>query len=247
MSAVRTANGDLKLISWEVSPTGGVRRRGDSGSQAGNATMIQLLPGGGRGVTMITALRTAAGKLKLIGWAPTCIGLHVKILTAPTVSVDTMLASMREVYAAAGIKVNLLSTETLNLPLLNDVDVGQCTRGTTTAEQNQLFANRNNVGANEAVVYFVRSTSPPSNGCATHPDGRPGAVVARIASRFTLGHEIGHVLGLRHIDTGGPCQLDHLMTRCGTGNITNPPPDLNAAEVGAMQGSGLTAACRGDA
>jgi hypothetical protein len=81
----------------------------------------------------------------------------------------------------------------LNLPALNDCDVGTCS-GTTTAEQDQLFANRNNVGANDVVAYFVRSTVPAFNGCASFPAGRPGAVVAQGATQWTLGHEIGHVL-----------------------------------------------------
>jgi hypothetical protein len=51
--------------------------------------------------------------------------------------------------------------------------------GHITDEQNQLFNNRNNVADHDIVVYFVRSTIPPSNGCAAHPNGRPGAVVAQ--------------------------------------------------------------------
>ena len=87
-----------------------------------------------------------------------------------------------------GIEVQLASTENLNLPTLNDVDVGGCTLGVTTAEQNQLFGNRNNAGANDVVVYFVRSTVPPFNGCAAVPAGSPGAVVAQGATQWTLGH-----------------------------------------------------------
>ena len=85
-----------------------------------------------------------------------CVRMHVKVLTNPTVSLATMISSMEQVYATAGIGVEVVSTENLNLPLLNDVDVGNCTLGSTTVEQDQLFANRNNVGANEIVVYFVR-------------------------------------------------------------------------------------------
>lgn len=36
---------------------------------------------------------------------------------------------MREVYATARIGVELVSTENLNLPTLNDVDVGRWVRG----------------------------------------------------------------------------------------------------------------------
>ncbi len=169
-------------------------------------------------------------------WAtvPT-VRLHAKVLTQPNIPVNTMVQRMREVYGAVGIAVELASTETLNLPALNDCDVGACTLGNTTGEQNQLFANRNNAGANDVVVYFVRSTVPPFNGCAAHPAGRPGAVVAQGATQWTLAHEVGHVLGLFHVNNN-----DLLMTGNGTGNITNPPPDLGAGEVTTMLNSPLT-------
>ena len=169
-------------------------------------------------------------------WAlvPT-VRVHAKVLTTPNVAINTSIARMREVYATCGIAVQLVTTESLNLPPLNDVDVGQCLLGQTTAEQDQLFANRNNVGANDVVVYFVRSTVPPFNGCASHPSGRPGAVVAQGATQWTVGHEVGHVLGLRHVNDN-----DRLMTGNGTANITNPPPDLIASECSTMHASPLT-------
>jgi hypothetical protein len=127
------------------------------------------------------------------------------------------------------------SVETLNLPLLNDLDVGACTMGNTTAEQNQLFGNRNNAGANDLCVYFVRSTVPPLNGCAAFPAGRPSAVVTSVASQWTLGHECGHVLDLPHVNP-----TDRLMMGGGTWNITNPPPDLIQSEVDTMIASPFT-------
>ncbi|HVO26143.1 MAG TPA: FG-GAP-like repeat-containing protein [Candidatus Margulisiibacteriota bacterium] len=162
------------------------------------------------------------------------VRVHVKILTNPTISIARMFQSMRQVYEAVGIRVHRVSTETLNLPALNDVDVGTCS-GTPTAEQTQLFANRNNAWANDVVVYFVRSTVPSFNGCATFPAGRPGAVVAQIASQWTMGHETGHVLGLVHVNDN-----NRLMTGNGTANITNPPPDLISTEVNTMRASVLT-------
>ena len=169
------------------------------------------------------------------GLVPT-VRVHVKVLATPTIAVDTMLTRMREVYEAAGMQVQLASTENLtNLPDLLDLDVGQCTLGNTTAEQNTLFGNRNNVGTNEVVVYFVRSTVPPFNGCAAHPAGRPGAVVVQGATQWTLAHELGHVLGLSHVSDN-----NRLMTGNGTGNITNPPPDLIASEIQTMRNSPLT-------
>ncbi len=110
------------------------------------------------------------------------VRLHVKILTAPTIAINTMVESMRQVYSAAGFQVDVASTQTLFLPALNDLDVGTCTSGNTTAEQNTLFANSASVGANDISVCFVRSTVPPYNGCAAHAAGVPACVVARGAS-----------------------------------------------------------------
>ena len=165
---------------------------------------------------------------------PTVI-LHIKILTNPTsFTVDQMLEAMRTVYSSRGINVSVGSRENLDLPLLADVDVGACD-ATITTEQNQLFGNRNNVGANHVVAYFVRTTNPPFNGCASHPAGRPGCVVVSTASSWTLGHEVGHVLGLGHVTP-----TDRLMMGGGSWNITNPPPDLIDAERITMENSPLT-------
>ncbi|GAC1544189.1 MAG: hypothetical protein NVS3B16_11730 [Vulcanimicrobiaceae bacterium] len=179
-----------------------------------------------------------------------CVRLHVKILVAPTTfSVAQMLASMRQVYEPNGIRVELVSTENLNLPALLDVNVGTCS-GTPTAAQGQLFNNRNNAGANDVVVYFVRTTQPQFNGCATFPAGKPGAVVVQGASTWTLAHEVGHVLGLNHVDdpappnpAAPPALLTRLMTGRGTFNITKTPPDLVGTEVATMRGSSLIDSC----
>ena len=101
------------------------------------------------------------------------------------------------------------------------------------------FNHRNNAGPNDIVIYFVRSTVPVYGGCATHPQGRPGAVVASDADRWTLAHEIGHVLGLSHPDTQSDPLPERLMTGEGI-SPTSPPPDVVAAEVATMKSSLLT-------
>jgi len=164
------------------------------------------------------------------------VRLHVKCLTAPTrFSINQMISNMRLVYATAQIGVRYVSFENLNLPSLTDLDVGACTMGNTTAEQNQLFANRNGAGANDVVVYFVRSTLPPLNGCAAFPSGQPGAAVTSGASAWTMAHESGHVLGLPHVNDN-----NRLMTGNGTDNITNLPPDIIASEAATMLASAFT-------
>jgi uncharacterized protein with LGFP repeats len=164
------------------------------------------------------------------------VRIHVKCLTAPTrFTIQTMISNMRLVYATAQVGVRYVSFEVLNLPALNDLDVGACTMGSTTAEQNQLFANRNFAGANDVVVFFVRSTVPPFNGCAAYPAGKPSAAVASGASAWTMPHEVGHVLGLSHVNDN-----NRLMTGNGTDNITNLPPDLIASESATMLASPFT-------
>ena len=164
------------------------------------------------------------------------VRIHVKCLTAPTrFTIQTMISNMRLVYATAQVGVKYVSFEVLNLPALNDIDVGACTMGTTTAEQAQLFANRNSASGTDVVVYFVRSTVPPFNGCAAFPAGKPGAVVASGASAWTMAHETGHVLGLAHVNDN-----NRLMTGNGTDNITNLPPDIIASESATMVASGFT-------
>jgi hypothetical protein len=149
--------------------------------------------------------------------------------------IATLFQKMREVYATCNIDVQWVSEEVLNLPALNIVDVGGCFAGRTTTEQNLLFNNRNSVGPNEIVVYFVQATTPFFNGCAAHPAGKPGSVVVKTATQWTFAHEQGHVLNLSHVNNN-----DRLMTGNGTANIANPPPDLVASECATMQASPLT-------
>jgi hypothetical protein len=184
-----------------------------------------------------------------------CIRIHLKTLTNPTVAVSTMLVRMRQVYQTADIGVEVGSRESLaNIPsfaALNDLNVGACVAGTTTTAQNQLFQNRNNVAENEIVVYFVRSLVPAANGCAIHPPAEDGAAVAQIASRWTVAHEVGHVLGLSHISGenlgpgGSNCSspdFTRLMTGCGTSKITGIPTVVQS-EIDTIRGSNLSNPC----
>ena len=165
------------------------------------------------------------------------VRIHVKDLVGiGQAAIDTQLAGLREVFSAAGVRVDLGTVERLNLPLLADLDVATCVMGTTTAEQNQLFANRNNAGANDLCLYVVRSTVPPLGGCAAHPAGQPGCVIVPGQTRWVSAHEVGHVLGLRHLN-----DANRLMNP--NQNWTNLPPDLVATEAATMDASPFTITC----
>lgn len=190
------------------------------------------------------------------------VRIHVKILTQPNTPISTMFKAMQQVYSPAGFLVEQASTEDLStrsdLASLNDLDLTSVPIsrfdptqkdpcfGPPSPEQAQLFSNRNSVGDNEIVVYFVRSTFPAENGCATYPPGQPGVVVTRNATQWTMAHEVGHVLGLSHCDDnppGTPRLTNRLMTGGGTSTITNPPPDLTREEIQTMDNSNLTINC----
>lgn len=165
--------------------------------------------------TSFAPARTARGQLQL----------HVRVVDDPDIPIETMIARMREVYEPVGVMIEVASFERVPSVEFLDVEVGTCMMGDLSADQQRLFAIRGS-SANELVVYFVRSTIPPYNGCAAHPPTRPGAVISSFATEWTLAHEVGHVLGLAHISDSR-----RLMTGLGTANIVDPPPDLMPTEV----------------
>jgi hypothetical protein len=172
-------------------------------------------------------------------------------------------AALEELFAAGGnIAVLLGTTEDLSgnpaLAALQTLNVGACRRGTITADQDALFQNRNNVGADDLVVYLVNTLIGGQGnfvGCAAFPAGRPGLAIVQANARWLTAHEVGHVLGLSHVcefpspDNPNPAvlcvngsgQSDNLMWP----NIqwTNLPPHVAEPEFRTMLGSGFTVAC----
>jgi hypothetical protein len=182
------------------------------------------------------------------------IRLHIKIVdpTLATAAAPNLITNsinqITSLYAGVNILVEIVSREVLTpgATAPATVAVGACS-GKTTPAQNTLFANRASVGADDIVAYFVTATVPSLNGCATHPNGMPGAVITTIASNFTMAHEIGHVLGLNHT-AGETCTPGvaptTLMTGCSTSLLTGtPPPTISAAESRTMHGSPVALQC----
>ena len=131
-----------------------------------------------------------------------------------------------------------------SLSTLVDLDVGACILGAPTAEQTTLYGNRNNAGANDLVVYVVRTLVGGAGnfvGCATHPTSQPGAAIVQATGDWLLSHEIGHVLGLFHVASTPTTNSDFLMWP--NTSWTNTPPNVTAAETTTMLASTLTRTC----
>lgn len=155
------------------------------------------------------------------------VGLHLKSIGGGfDEDVAVMVDAAREVYGAAGVTLDIRSFEALALPELARLVVGRCDARRLTEAQRSLFLHRSGARPTDVVAYFVDSTVPPSDGCAAHPPVAPGLVVVKGACRWTLAHELGHVLGLAHTDNS-----ESLMTGGGTAHISCPVPRLSELEL----------------
>jgi hypothetical protein len=183
------------------------------------------------------------------GWDREFIVVHFKSLLPIDATIrsyiDTQFVEMQRLFAPLRIDVRRGTTEDLSgdddLDQLLALDVGPCLLGQPTDEHEDLFANRNNAAGNDLVIYVVDTLVGGSGnllGCATHPDGQPGAaIVDNVSARWLTTHEVGHVLGLRHV-TGPAASTDDLMWR--TVAWTNVPPNVSSGEASTMRGSNLT-------
>ena len=173
------------------------------------------------------------------------VGLSFKSLLAVDDPMERFIqrqyTEIRRLFIKAGLDVRFGSTEDLSgdpsLQPLLALDVGPCFLGQPTAEHDLLFAHRDGVAAGELVVYIVQTLEGGTGnflGCATHPAGRPGAAIVVSNALWLVAHEVGHVLGLRHVTSSA----DNLMFP--TVGWTNVPPDLSDTEAATMVSSVLT-------
>lgn len=75
--------GALKLIAWSLTADGSIARVGDSGDQAGEATLVRAVVHGATS-QLVTSVRTGSGNLEVISWtvAPTGVITRVQATVA---------------------------------------------------------------------------------------------------------------------------------------------------------------------
>jgi hypothetical protein len=177
--------------------------------------------------------------------------LHFRSLGTPRVPEFTALRNAQATYGQYGIYMHFGSGESLPDALdtgnqclsLQNVDVGSCTMAQEmTGAQNILFnyGSRQHVGPLDVLCYWVEQVESDGKrlaGCASHPNEQPACVVAALGSPWTLAHEVGHVLGLRH--TTGTAML----MSTPTASITANPPRLSPADLRTVLASPYCVRC----
>lgn len=168
------------------------------------------------------------------------VRLHLRTLGVPRVSENAALRNAQATFGPHGICMAFSSG--MSMPphtnssrqclSLSNVNVGACRLNQSmTSQQDAMFGIGafQGVPATHILCFWVNEVQTDTGtnlaGCASHPTDRGACVVAAIGSPWTLAHEVGHVLGLRHVSGS-----TNLMSS-PTANISSNPPQLSASEI----------------
>lgn len=137
---------------------------------------------------------------RLIGGFKHSIGVHFRSIALTKVPFNTILASTKQVYAQYGIRIDMMNGESLALSAADQArfeKINQlCVWDLTLGEFNELHSLGTPAPATDVLVYFIHSfkKEPAATGCGGHAKGRPACTVAITGNRWSLAHEMGHVL-----------------------------------------------------
>ena len=171
---------------------------GDYGNETAEAvrrfqtSVAGLVPDG------VVGPKTLAALDRRIGGFRHRIGLHFRAIALTQVTFDLILSSAQAVYAQYGIRIDMMNGQSLLFSPGDQVrfeKVNQeCDWDLSAGEFNELHARGAAAPPTDVLVYFVRSFKEQLNGCGGHAKGRPACTVAETGTRWTVAHELGHVL-----------------------------------------------------
>jgi peptidoglycan hydrolase-like protein with peptidoglycan-binding domain len=126
------------------------------------------------------------------------IGLHFRSIALTQVTFDHILQSAKDVFAQYGIRIDMMNGQSLLLSAAEQTrfeKVNQeCNWDLSVGEFNELHGKGAPAPNTDVLVYFVRSFKEQLNGCGGHSKNRPACTVAETGTRWTVAHELGHVL-----------------------------------------------------
>ena len=168
------------------------------------------------------------------------VRLHFRSISLATVPFQLSLTDAVQVYGQYGINVEFASGQSLGLSReeeqrFNRVD-GNCNWLMNSGEFNELHAMGGRVPSTEILVYYVQDFSDAIVGCGGHSTNRPACTIAANGTRWTTGHEVGHVL---LTSTFNPVHMGHtrnLMFRTTTVHGSRQPV-LNDSQIVQMRRS----------
>ena len=214
------------------------RHRLASDGAAGHDTLAKL-----------DALLPTAKPLPSLPVAPVLthkVRLHARTINMPAVSEYDALDSANKVYNPHGIEIVFATAQSLSLNFLDkivlDVVDGTCEWGKSNDDQKRLFnlGGSQGVGDTDILVYFVNRIQKPgggtSNGCAGHDPSKAAVMVASTGSRWTMAHEVGHVMLGRAFRPVHDTDAGNLMLS-DTKLINLDPPGLKPDQLTAMRAS----------
>jgi hypothetical protein len=160
------------------------------------------------------------------------VRIHLRSIALTEVPMSFQEQNARMVYAQYGIYLDVRSGMSLKLSpadakKFESVDVGECVDEKLTDELGELHKlGLQGVGADEIVIYFAPKVTDETggeiNGCAAINADRPAVVVSSTSTKWTMGHELGHVL-LGKFTPGHSTDNSNLMYAPTAGIIANPP------------------------
>jgi peptidoglycan hydrolase-like protein with peptidoglycan-binding domain len=126
------------------------------------------------------------------------IGLHFRSIALTQVAFSRILSSAEELYAQYGIRIDMMNGQSLlfapgDQARFEKVNQ-QCLWDLSVGEFNELHSRGGPAPNTDVLVYFVRSFKEQLNGCGGHAKGRPACTIAETGTRWTVAHELGHVL-----------------------------------------------------